>query len=668
MTAEASTVEPPVDWPSANQAYLVAELAEVKELLRSRAASKADSQQPSPTPISGFSSGGFFPPPALDALCHAFGLSAFERKLLVLCAGIELDSSFAGLCAAAQGESARTYPTFSLALATLPGPHWSALSPEGPLRRWRLIEVGAGPALTLNPLRIDEQVLHYLAGLRVLDERLAGMMDPVEPVVAAELAKSQAALVEEIAEAWSQTRRRGRMPAIQLCGPDPADSRAVASAAANASGLRLTSLLSDSIPNTSAELEAMLRLVEREAVLGGGVPFLEWDDLEGAFGADNERARRATRFIERINSPAVFWSRERRRLPHRETVSFDVPRSTRAEQSAAWRTALGADAEKDAALVEGVTQQFSLSIPAIRAAVAEASHRLNGSTTSSVGRKIWETCRARSRTRLDGLAWRIEPAAHWDDLILPPAQMQSLRQIVSHVRHRATVYESWGFGARSARGLGISALFAGPSGTGKTMAAEVVAGELRLDLYHIDLASTVSKYIGETEKNHRRIFDAAEESGAILLFDEADALFGKRSEVKDSHDRYANLEVSYLLQRMESYRGVAILTTNMKGALDTAFLRRLRFVVQFPFPDATQRAEIWRRIFPKDTPTEGLDHTKLARLNIPGGNIRNIALNAAFVAVEAAQPVHMSHILTAARAEYGKLERPLTDAEIGGWQ
>jgi SpoVK/Ycf46/Vps4 family AAA+-type ATPase len=199
------------------------------------------------------------------------------------------------------------------------------------------------------------------------------------------------------------------------------------------------------------------------------------------------------------------------------------------------------------------------------------------------------------------------------------------------------------------------------------MAAEVLAHSLRLDLYRIDLSQVVSKYIGETEKNLRKVFDAAEGAAAILLFDEADALFGKRSEVKDSHDRYANVEVSYLLQRMEAYRGLAILTTNMKGALDVAFLRRIRFVVQFPFPDPAQRAEIWRHIFPRAVPTEGLDWERLARLNVAGGHIRNIAMNAAFLAADAGEPVGMRHLLQAARGEYAKLEKPLSDAEIGRW-
>jgi SpoVK/Ycf46/Vps4 family AAA+-type ATPase len=308
-----------------------------------------------------------------------------------------------------------------------------------------------------------------------------------------------------------------------------------------------------------------------------------------------------------------------------------------------------------------------MSFPAIRSAAAQAISQAASTPETDAAAAAWQTCRARCRTRLDGLAQRLGPAANWGDLVLPEPQMETLRQIAIHVRQRTTVYETWGFAAKSSRGLGIAALFAGPSGTGKTMAAEVLAADLRLDLYRIDLASVVSKYIGETEKNLRRVFDAAEESGSILLFDEADALFGKRSEVKDSHDRYANIEVSYLLQRIEAYRGLAILTTNLKSSLDLAFLRRLRFVIQFPFPDAPQRAEIWRRTFPPSTPLERLDYLKLANLNVPGGNIRNIALNAAFLAAESGQPVRMTHLREAAKSEYAKLERPLTETEIRGW-
>jgi len=230
-----------------------------------------------------------------------------------------------------------------------------------------------------------------------------------------------------------------------------------------------------------------------------------------------------------------------------------------------------------------------------------------------------------------------------------------------------TVFDSWGFSAKGRRGLGVSALFSGESGTGKTLAAEVLAHELSLDLYRIDLSSIVSKYIGETEKQLKQLFDAAEEGGVLLLFDEADALFGKRSDVNDSHDRYANIEVSYLLQRMEAFQGLAILTTNLRSTMDKAFQRRLRFTVNFPFPDARQREAIWSRIFPASTPTRDLDVRKLSQLNVAGGNIRNIALNAAFLAAEQKSPVGMEHLLQAAHLEGQKIDRPVSEAEIRGW-
>jgi SpoVK/Ycf46/Vps4 family AAA+-type ATPase len=272
-----------------------------------------------------------------------------------------------------------------------------------------------------------------------------------------------------------------------------------------------------------------------------------------------------------------------------------------------------------------------------------------------------------SRPHLETLAQRIAPAASWSDLILPPLQMQMLHQLAAQSRNRMTVYERWGFAQRGRRGLGLSALFSGPSGTGKTLAAEVLATDLRLDMYRIDLSAVVSKYIGETEKNLRQVFDAAETGGVLLLFDEADAIFGKRAEVKDSHDRYANIEVGYLLQRMESFQGLAILTTNAKTALDKAFQRRLRFTVDSPFPDAPEREAIWTHAFPPQTPTEGLNSSLLAKLYMSGGNIRSIALNAAFLAAAQQSPVQMTHVLQATQLEAAKVERPISEAETRGW-
>jgi hypothetical protein len=422
----------------------------------------------------------------------------------------------------------------------------------------------------------------------------------------------------------------------------------------------------EALPPAPSEQWTLIRLWEREAALSATALLLDCDALDPA---DTPRVTAAARFVERVGGVLLMSCRERQRGLSRPTITFDVSKPGAGEQRVAWQGALGPAAGRLNGHIEALVSQFNLGAQAIRNASADALGRTppGPDAGADLGQALWDACRVQARPRLDDLAQRIDPAASWDDLVLPEAQRQILREVAIHVRQRSKVYERWGFATKGSRGLGISALFSGASGTGKTMAAEVLANELRLDLYRIDLSATVSKYIGETEKNLRRIFDAAEEGGAILLFDEADALFGKRSEVKDSHDRYANIEVGYLLQRMEAYRGLAVLTTNLKSSLDTAFLRRIRFVVQFPFPDARQRAEIWRRVFPAGAPVEDLDVAALARLNVAGGNIRNIALNAAFLAADSDRPVRMTHLLHAARSEYAKLEKPLTESEIGSW-
>jgi hypothetical protein len=428
-------------------------------------------------------------------------------------------------------------------------------------------------------------------------------------------------------------------------------------------------LRADDINPAAAHRDVLARLWDREAILSSSALVVAIDDVEGPGAASAVRA--ATSLVDDLHGIVALTAREPVSVVGRATVRMHVARHDVEERRALWRSALGPAASRLNGQLDAVVAQFDLGIRGMRAASTEALGRVADAARDRAGDSLadalWDSCRSQARTRLDDLAQRIEPSASWDDLVLPDPQSRVLLEIALQVRNRIKVYETWGLARKSRRGLGISALFAGPSGTGKTMAAEVLATELRLDLYRIDLAQVVSKYIGETEKNLRRVFDAAEEGGAILLFDEADALFGKRSEVKDSHDRYANIEVSYLLQRMESYRGLAILTTNMKSALDGAFLRRLRFIVQFPFPSQAQRIEIWRRIFPAETPVEGLDVVALARLNVAGGSIRNIAMNAAFLAADEGIPVSMSKLLHAATSEYAKLEKPLTDVEVGGW-
>jgi ATPase family associated with various cellular activities (AAA) len=632
-------------WIEANQAYLVAEFARLQRFLDPK--SSEDS-------VAGLEEtrAALETPPAIDHLSELFGLSAFERDILLLCAGVEMDSKIAMLCGDIQGHSQRTYLTFGLAMAALPEPHWSALTPIRPLRRHRLLEVGAGNVLTTAPLRIDERILHYLAGVNVLDSRL-------QPLV-------QAALFPECITEDHQLlatqmvgvleSRYDHLPILQLCGDDPHGQEDTAALTAHVVGRHLFILQAEDIPAAGPDLEQLACLWEREVLLLPAALLVQC----GA-GHLPPSVRRP---IERLEGILFLASREPVRL-NRSCLRFDIDKPEPTERKRLWQMVLGDSTVHFNGALDAVSQQFKLSAREIWS----SGSRLKGDQNPAQPHDLWNACRSLARPKLDESAQRIVASAGWNDLVLPELEIQTLHQIASHVRHRMKVYETWGFAARDRRGLGISALFTGESGTGKTMAAEVLAGELRLDLYRIDLSAVVSKYIGETEKNLKLIFDAAEEGGVLLVFDEADALFGKRGEVKDSHDRYANIEVSYLLQRMETYQGLAILTTNFKSSMDRAFQRRLRFTVNFPFPAATQREAIWMRIFPDKTPTRGLDYKRLAQLNIAGGSIRSIAVNAAFLAAEQGngKPVEMGHLIQAAKLEAQKIERPLSAAEIRGW-
>jgi hypothetical protein len=638
------------DWPSLNQARLWTELARLRALVEGKEVASTTDPPRSPA--------------AIDILVQKFGLSGFERDLVLLCAGVEFDAQFAEMVRT-KGE---TSLNFGFALAMLPGAHWSAIAPTAPLRFWRLIEVRPGDALTSAPLRIDERVLHYLAGVPHLDERLHGLVRPYG--VAESLSAAQRETAQRLATLWSEAdARRKPWPVAQLVGTEDSGATGVAAAACAARDLGLCVMRGADLPPGANDRTAFQRLWEREAALGESGLLIRIEDADGP-----ETLRGASAFAEHARSAVILVCREPLRVASRPLTRLELEKPPRAEQAALWRSALGQyrkdqengpeDSLPDES-IERLVNQFDLSSAAIAATVELVVK--GGTDPSDIEEQLWDACRVQSRERLEDLAQRLETTAGWEDLVLPAAQKASLQEIVAHVRQRSKVYGQWGFAAKSARGLGVSALFAGTSGTGKTLAAEIMAHELRLDLYRIDLSQVVSKYIGETEKNLRRVFEAAETAGAVLLFDEADALFGKRSEVKDSHDRYANMEVSYLLQRMESYRGLAILTTNMQQALDPAFKRRLRFIIHFPFPDEADREEIWRRVFPPEAPLEGVDVARLARLNVAGGNIRNIALGAAFLAADERSPVRMPHILRAAQAECAKIERSLTEGETRGW-
>jgi hypothetical protein len=608
-------------------------------------------------------------PSALAILGERLNLSAFERDVLLLCAAMELDTRIASLCARAQDDSSKAFPTFALALALFAEASWDALSPERPLRYWRLIEINQpGPQpLTSSALRADERIVNYLKGLNYLDDRMSSFVVPMEiDPASAEVAPSQNAAVENILRHWERTINSGALPIVQLVGPDPTSKQLVAHHVAVRLNRMLCRLPVEVLPGAGHDLETFTRLWQRESRL---LPLAFYLDAEDADVGTVGRSGGLSRFLERTDGFCFLALPEASPRPGREYLTVDVAKPSTSEQQIAWAEGLGAAAPEAPALLSA---QFNFNLPNLRK-IARLARVESEAASEALAEKAWDICRETERPRLDVLAQRLEPKMTWDDLVLPRAEMKLLRDISDQVRQRNTVYGDWGFSRKMNRGFGISALFAGDSGCGKTMAAEVIANELRLNLYRIDLSAVVNKYIGETEKNLRRLFDAAEEGGSILFFDEADALFGKRSEVKDSHDRYANIETSYLLQRLESYRGLAILATNMKSALDTAFLRRLRFVVNFPFPGLADRRRLWEKVFLQEQmalglpgpPLDLLDYERLARLNVAGGHIHNVALNACFLAANSSRPkVTMSLVLEAARAEFLKLDRPINESDF----
>lgn len=617
-----------VPWEQANRDALMAELAAIRARLRGDDPAEAEAAARLAGPDR---------PTALDEVAAGFGLSGFERAVLLLVAGPELAAATAADIEAAAGDPR---PTFGLALSVLPEPHWGAVTPVAPLRRWHLIQLVDPASPTRSPLVVPERVLHHLVGAGHLDTELAAVARPVTEVYDVPGAPVLRRAAADTAAAWAEGRP------VVLSGPQRPNLTAVASVAARfAGGQHLYVIDAADMPPVPADRDRFLRLLERESVLSG----CAWAvDLGNARAEDAATLLRA---LPGIDVPVVVLS-DGAEVPVPERAArVDVPRLAGAERVAATSAALrrhcAPDAVPDEAATAAAANVFDLPVPDIEAAAEDVAR----------GRPLWEACRVRAHSRFAGMAQVIEPRASWSDLVLPDAQLKQLRTLVAAVRHRGRVLDDWGFAARTARGLGTSALFAGPSGTGKTLAAEVIAHTLRLDLVVVDVSRTVDKYIGETEKNLARVFEAAEDSAAVLLFDEADTLFGKRTEVRDSHDRYANLEVGYLLQRMESFRGLAILTTNNRSALDQAFLRRLRVVVTFPYPNEVARTALWTRAFPAGTPAAGdLDPHRLATVDLPGGGIASAALTAAYLAAERGE-ITAEDVATATQWELGKTGR-----------
>jgi hypothetical protein len=589
-------------------------------------------------------------PARIDRLAAIFGLAPFDEDVILLALAPRIDADFASLIEQAQGRPARIAPTPQLSLTLFAGVNGARLGhgrfvASAPLRRFALIEL-VDPALgALSPLGVDERVAGFLLGDDMADERVARLLFDPMPGPCPE---RHFPAVERLAG------RIGERPpaAAVLTGARRSGRRAAAAELARRFGLGLAELRPRLLPQDIEARRTLLSILSREAALGGFATLLDADPTVPPGDGDARRLAReaAEELPAQLDALVIVVGEDGFRaspaIPHVRLEPLEA-----ADRVVLWRKLLPPDGAIAPVDLDLAAENFKLGPGEIEAIVRDLG------SGEGDGKALWRACRETSRAGLEELAERVTPRLGWEDIILPASIVEDLMAIAAQVRHRTEVHGRGGFGRKMTRGLGVTALFAGPSGVGKSMAAEVIAHELDLDLYRIDLSSVVSKYIGETEKNLKRVFDAAEAGGAVLFFDEADALFGKRSEVKDAHDRYANIEVSYLLQRMESYSGLAVLATNMKSHLDAAFLRRLRFVIDFPHPDATQRRAIWAKAFPPETATEGLDLDALARIEIAGGNIVVIAINAAFLAAETGGPVRMTHIARAARAEMRKLDK-----------
>ncbi|MGK6319608.1 ATP-binding protein [Sphingomonas sp. DT-204] len=601
---------------------------------------------------------------ALDAMGVWFGLTEFELATVALAAGVEISPDVANLCALAQGDPAIPYPTTLLALAVfagLNGASQAVFAPSAPLRYWQLVTAEAmrpGGRLQLH-LSVPDAVLSFLIGQPVLDQELTELIHRIEP---APLLPSDAALASQLTATLANAHDDA---AIHLATAPTRRALAVAAATANELGfapfhLPLGRLTAD------AERQGFARLWQRDRLALGGALLISFEEQPTEF-----QLTALGRLLGEGAGPAILVGEGGQvvaeRAPH---AVIRVPLPPNEPDEVADHVAAGLGLPATPALREAV-KRFRLPISTLDSCAAIARTRAEEAQSpapiDAILPHMLPLLRDQVREAMAGLADPLEVRMSLDDLVVPDSARLVLDQIIARQRNRPLVLDEWGFRRSGGGPQGMSVLFAGPSGTGKTMAAEALAHALQLGLFRVDLSRIVDKYIGETEKRLAALFDAADSTDAILLFDEADVLFGRRTEVRDSHDHYSNLEVGYLLQRIETFRGIAILTTNLPNAIDDAFSRRFAFSLHFEFPTVAERREIWRRAFPARAPTAELDWDRLAKLSLSGGQIRVVVVNAAMLAADEGNAIGMSHVARALVSEYSKQRRRVPPAELEGW-
>ena len=620
----------------------------------------------------------------LAELEDLFALTSFDVDCLLACLAPELDLRYERLYSYLQDDVTKKRPTVDLVLNLLCPTFEAKLSerqrfaPSAPLVDRGLLHLFEDPSqhqatLLAKYLKVDERIIGYLLGSDEPKPPLSSFVRRVTP----EIRLEDLILPSEMKNRLSLLARQRKSDGLFLYfqGPYGVGRQSAAEALCRELGLALLVIDGEALINAQGlGFEEAVRLAEREAVLQGAA--LYWEGFDPLL-ADDKRLLRTALFTRLEQERQITFlagttawepAGELGDLPF---VRVEFSRPTYDERVNHWQTALndGAAADIDPA---ALANKFRFSGGQIRDAARTARNLARwrdpekGQATMV---ELYEACRLHSSRKLSTLGRKIKPHHTWSDIVLPEDRLQQLQEICNSMKYRSLVYDHWGFDRKLSLGKGLNILFAGPSGTGKTMAAEIMAGELGLELYKIDLSTVVSKYIGETEKNLARIFAEAESSNAILFFDEADALFGKRSEVRDSHDRYANIEINYLLQKMEEHEGVAILATNFRKNMDDAFVRRMHFTVEFPFPNEADRRRIWEKIWPAETPQSAeLDLEFMAhRFEIAGGNIRNIALAAAFLAASDGGVVSMAHLLHGTKREYQKMGKVVMEGEFGAY-
>jgi len=617
----------------------------------------------------------------LAGIERLFGLTSFEIDCLLICLAPELDPRYERLYAYLQDDVTKKWPSVGLVLDLLCSSfpeklfHRARFLPGAPLIDMKLLvvhdEPGQLPSAFIGKyLRVDERVVNYLlepgeAGPQALpwSRRVHGKKHLDEIILPAEIKERLGAIAG---------RSRQSQVILYLQGRKGSGRKAAAEALSRGSGRHLLVIDAEELLGVGVVFEATVRLIIRESRLQGDL--LYWDNFDALLADDKKNQRKLLLGEIRHCEALTFLAGETSWEPgaaefEAEFARVEIPLPAFVDRVTLWHEALEQEETADDD-VEVLANKFRFTGGQIKDAARTAKNlarlRHTGQPCPTID-ELYEACRLHSSKKLSTLGRKIKPRHKWGDIILPDDRLMQLREICNSMKYRSLVFERWGFDRKLSLGKGLNVLFAGPSGTGKTMAAEIMAGELGLDLYKIDLSTIVSKYIGETEKNLSRIFAEAETSNAILFFDEADALFGKRSEVRDAHDRYANIEINYLLQKMEEHEGVVILATNFRKNMDDAFVRRLHFTVEFPFPGEADRKRIWEKIWPQETPQGcDLDFEFMARrFEMPGGNIRNVAMAAAFLAASDGGVVNMAHLLHGTRREYQKMGKVVRQDEFG---